>query len=210
MTRGTRKPLPGDALARVTGLANETPEGEQSPVAATGESNGSARSGAARTPPHLLLVEDNPGDAFLLQQALKEAGFPYTMTVASDGDQALRSLSGATDRKIPDLVLLDLNLPGKSGHEILREIKQNSSTRRIPVIVLSSSEAESDLALAYDLHANCYVHKPIGLNEMFRVAEQIALFWFNAVSLPRQREASLEGWRSGQPADATELATKQG
>jgi CheY-like chemotaxis protein len=79
-----------------------------------------------------------------------------------------------------------LNLPGKTGHEVLREIKEDPKLRSVPVIILSSSEAESDLALAYDLHANCYIHKPSGLNETLEIASQIAGFWFTAVSLPRR------------------------
>jgi CheY-like chemotaxis protein len=139
--------------------------------------------------PRLLMVEDNPGDAFLLKQALSEAGFRYTMTVVPNGDEALAYLHSEGrffGSPRPDLVLLDLNLPGKTGHEVLREIKEDSKLRSIPVIILSSSEAESDLTMAYDLHANCYIHKPSGLNETLEIASQIAAFWFSAVSLPRR------------------------
>lgn len=150
--------------------------------------------------PRLLMVEDNPGDAFLLKQALAEAGFRYTMTVVPNGDDALaylRSEGRYFGSPRPDLVLLDLNLPGKTGHEVLREIKEDPKLRSVPVIILSSSEAESDLAMAYDLHANCYIHKPSGLNETLEMANQIAGFWFSAVSLPRR--AHQDRYRPHQP-----------
>ncbi|MDX2149768.1 MAG: response regulator [Bryobacteraceae bacterium] len=148
------------------------------------------RSNAARAEirvtPQLLMVEDNPGDVYLIRQALREAGFECRMTVAADGDEALGILHRENgEHRLPDMVLLDLNLPKRSGHEVLREIKSDPQLRRIPVIVLSSSQAESDLRTAYDLHANCYIHKPSTLSEVLHVAQQIASFWFSAVSLPR-------------------------
>jgi CheY-like chemotaxis protein len=152
--------------------------------------------------PRLLMVEDNPGDAFLLKQALAEAGFRYTMTVVPNGDDALaylRSEGRYFGSPRPDLVLLDLNLPGKTGHEVLREIKEDPKLRSVPVIILSSSEAESDLALAYDLHANCYIHKPSGLNETLEIASQIAGFWFTAVSLPRRAYQDRRPYQPEQP-----------
>lgn len=136
--------------------------------------------------PRLLMIEDNPGDAFLFARALRDAGFDHTMTVASNGDKALAVLKGeAGSPPRPDLVILDLNLPGKSGHEVLREMKESPDLRGVPVIVLSSSEAESDVAEAYDLHANCYIRKPVNLDETLEMAHHLASFWLLCVSLPR-------------------------
>lgn len=151
--------------------------------------------------PRILMVEDNPGDAFLLKQALTEAGLRYVMTVASNGDEALDILHGHGRHQglpRPDMILLDLNLPGKSGHEVLREIKESPALRSLPVIVFSSSEAEADMTLAYDLHANCYIHKPTGLTETLQIAGQIANFWFSAVSLPRRTYAPSVSESSGE------------
>ncbi len=136
----------------------------------------------------ILMVEDNPGDAFLMRQAFTEAGLRYTMTVAANGDDALRMLLGngkyAREPR-PDLILLDLNLPGKSGHDVLRDIKENPAVQALPVIVFSSSEAEADMTLAYDLHANCYIRKPTGLAETLCLANSISTFWFSTARLPR-------------------------
>jgi len=138
--------------------------------------------------PRILMIEDNPGDAFLFGRALRDAGFDHAMAVASNGDHALAMLRGDDQSgafPCVDLVILDLNLPGKSGHEVLREIKGNPKLRAVPVIVFSSSEAESDMVEAYDLHANCYIRKPVGLDETLELAHRLASFWLLCVSLPR-------------------------
>lgn len=141
--------------------------------------------------PRILMVEDNPGDAFLLGQAMADAGFTHSMTVAVNGDEAMSMLRGegrhaGTQR--PDLVILDLNLPGKAGHEVLREIKEHPGFGSVPVIVFSSSDAERDIALAYELHANCYIRKPASLDDTVEVAYHLANFWLLTAILPRRAQ----------------------
>ena len=121
---------------------------------------------------HILCVEDNPGDIRLLQEALSESQLPYQLHVTMDGEKALDFLR-ADDQPTPHLILLNLNLPRKSGHEVLEEIKQDAILRRIPVIVLSSSAAAADVGRAYDLHANCFIQKPMDLDEFFTVLHVI-------------------------------------
>lgn len=138
--------------------------------------------------PRILMVEDNPGDAYLLGEAMTDAGFNHSMTIAVNGDQAMSMLRGEgcyAGIQRPDLVILDLNLPGKSGHEVLREIKEDPGFASLPVIVFSSSEAERDIALAYKLHANCYIRKPASLDDTVEVAYHLANFWLLTASLPK-------------------------
>jgi two-component system, chemotaxis family, response regulator Rcp1 len=138
-------------------------------------------------PIEVLLVEDNPGDVRLTREALKEGKVRNNLHVAPDGVEALAFLrregphAGAPR---PDLILLDLNLPRKSGREVLEEIKADASLRQIPVVILSSSEAEQDILRAYDLHANCYVTKPVDLDQFITVVKSIEDFWFTIVKLP--------------------------
>ncbi|CAN5834996.1 response regulator [soil metagenome] len=138
-------------------------------------------------PVEILLVEDNPGDVRLTREALREGKVRNNLNVASDGVEALAYLrregqyAGATR---PDLILLDLNLPKKDGREVLAEIKQDPSLRHIPVVILSSSPAEQDIIRAYDLHANCYVTKPVDLDQFITVVKSIEDFWFTIVRLP--------------------------
>jgi CheY-like chemotaxis protein len=131
---------------------------------------------------HILLVEDNPADVRLLQETLRQIGEPWRVDIAADGEEACRYLHA--NRQRPDLVLLDLNLPKKSGHEVLQEIKANADTRTIPVIVFSSSKAEPDVRAAYDLQANCYVGKPGDLDQYTDVVRVIEEFWHKRVELP--------------------------
>jgi CheY-like chemotaxis protein len=124
----------------------------------------------------ILLVEDNPHDVRLTRIALEEAGTACTLEVARDGDEALAHLRRPGARR-PDLVLLDLNMPGKDGREVLREIKGDPGLRRIPVVVLTTSPSPGDVALAYDLHANAYLTKPMGIVELRSLVECLTNFW---------------------------------
>ena len=136
----------------------------------------------------ILLVEDNPGDVRLMQEALKEAGVPTQLSIVNDGESALNFLrrgNGYSDSPRPDLIFLDLNLPRRDGREVLAEIKQDESLRRIPVVVLTTSEAERDVTNAYDLHANCYVKKPIDLDKFIHVVRECERFWLQIARLPR-------------------------
>jgi CheY-like chemotaxis protein len=137
----------------------------------------------------ILLVEDNPGDVRLTREALKEAKFRNTLQVVGDGVEALAYLrqqgqySGAIR---PHLIMLDLNLPRMDGREVLAAIKKDADLRRIPVVVLSSSEAETDIARAYELHANAYVTKPVDIAHFLHVVKSIEEFWVEIVRLPLQ------------------------
>lgn len=135
----------------------------------------------------ILLVEDNPGDVRLTEEALKEANVSTTLTVASDGVEALDRLlqrGRFADAVRPDLILLDLNLPRKDGREVLAEIKSNPELKRIPVVVLSTSVAEDDVVFTYNLHANCYIAKPVDLDGFLEVIQSIRDFWLGIVQLP--------------------------
>ncbi|MDX1611893.1 MAG: response regulator [Candidatus Thermoplasmatota archaeon] len=135
----------------------------------------------------ILLVEDNPGDVRLTQEALKEGKVPSRLSVVGDGEAALSYLrnedpyQGATR---PDIILLDLNLPRKDGREVLEEIKVDDELRRIPVVILTTSEAEQDILRTYDLHANCYITKPVDLDQFIEVVKYIEKFWLTTVRLP--------------------------
>ena len=137
----------------------------------------------------VLLVEDNPGDVRLTQEALKDGRVMVNLTVAADGVEAMevlkrRGIHASTPR--PDLILLDLNLPRKNGREVLEEIKADDELKRIPVIVMTTSKAEQDIHKAYNLNANCYVAKPVDLDEFLNVVRSIEDFWLTIVTLPRE------------------------
>ncbi|MFN2579171.1 MAG: response regulator [Pyrinomonadaceae bacterium] len=135
----------------------------------------------------VLLVEDNPGDVRLITEALKDARIHVHISVAHDGVEALTLLRHAAKHStaaLPDLILLDLNLPKLNGHEVLATIKQDENLRRIPVVIVTSSKADHDIAASYDLHANCFVTKPVDLDQFFKVVEAIREFWFVIVKLP--------------------------
>ncbi|MBI1896533.1 MAG: response regulator [Acidobacteria bacterium] len=136
----------------------------------------------------VLLVEDNPGDVRLTQEAFKEGRAPVHLTVAWDGIEALEILyrrgPHAASRR-PDLILLDLNLPRKSGREVLAEIKGHPELRSIPVIIMTTSKAEQDVQRAYSLSANCYIAKPVDYDEFLRVVRAIEDFWLSTVMLPQ-------------------------
>lgn len=133
-------------------------------------------------PIEILLVEDNPGDVRLTQEALKESKVRNTMHVVNDGVEALSFLHHSATH--PDLILLDLNLPKKSGLEVLAEIKMDENLKRIPVVVLTTSEAEKDILQSYNLHANAYITKPVDLEQFIKVVKSIEDFWFEIVKLP--------------------------
>jgi two-component system, chemotaxis family, response regulator Rcp1 len=138
-------------------------------------------------PIDILLVEDNPGDVRLTREALKEGKVANVLHVAADGVEALAFLRREgrfTDAVRPDLILLDLNLPRKDGREVLEEIKRDPDLRSIPVVVLTTSQAEEDILRAYRLRANCYVTKPVDLDQFIKVVHSIEDFWLTIVKLP--------------------------
>lgn len=138
-------------------------------------------------PIEILLVEDNAGDVRLTVEALREGKVRNSLTVARDGVEALQVLRREgpfADAATPDLVLLDLNLPRKDGREVLAEIKSDPTLRRIPVVVLTTSQAEEDIFRSYDLHANCYVNKPVDFDNFISVIRSIDNFWLSVVKLP--------------------------
>jgi len=138
-------------------------------------------------PINILLVEDNPGDVRLTVEALKEGKVHNHLAVAPDGVHALAFLRREgeyRDAPRPDVILLDLNLPRMDGREVLSEIKADEQLRRIPVVVLTTSKAEEDILRSYSLHANCYVTKPVDLDQFITVVKSIEDFWFSIVRLP--------------------------
>ena len=135
----------------------------------------------------ILLVEDNPGDVRLTQEALKEGRVANEMYVAGDGVDAMAFLHREgkyADAPHPGLILLDLNLPRKDGREVLAEIKADKNLRRIPVVILTTSKAEEDILKTYNLNANCYITKPVNLDQFVVVVQSIEDFWFTIVTLP--------------------------
>ena len=135
----------------------------------------------------ILLVEDNPGDVRLVQETFQDGKIYNQLQIARDGEQAmdyLRKRGDYQDAPQPDLILLDLNLPKKNGAEVLEEIKTDPDLHKIPVIILTASKAEEDIARAYDHYANCYLTKPIDLNLFISVVQQIKTFWLTIVQLP--------------------------
>ncbi|MBK7147797.1 MAG: response regulator [Bacteroidetes bacterium] len=136
--------------------------------------------------PRILLVEDNPGDIRLTQEALKESQLDIHLDVVSDGEQAIDFLNKRNkyaESTRPHIILLDLNLPKKNGIEVLKEIKVQDSLKSIPVIVLTTSDADHDISKAYSLHANCYILKPVDFDDFAKVIQLIELYWFNTVQL---------------------------
>jgi two-component system, chemotaxis family, response regulator Rcp1 len=138
-------------------------------------------------PIEILMVEDNPGDVRLTIEALKEGKVSNHLFIVDDGEQALaylRRQGSFTDAVKPDLILLDLNLPKKNGREVLAEIKGDPDLRRIPVVILTVSRAEQDILKSYNLHANCYITKPVDLDQFIKVVKSIEDFWLTVVMLP--------------------------
>ena len=136
----------------------------------------------------ILLIEDNPGDARLTQEALKDGKVRNSLHIVYDGEEATDFLFKRNQYKNasrPDLIILDLNLPKKNGQEVLAEIKADDSLKSIPVIILTISKQEQDIIRSYNLHANCFIIKPIDLNQFFEVIKSIEDFWLTLVKLPR-------------------------
>lgn len=138
-------------------------------------------------PLNILLAEDNPADARLTLEAFKEGKVYSQLHIVEDGEKALAFLhqdGNYTNVPRPDLILLDLNMPKKDGREVLEEIKEDPNLSRIPIVILTTSKAEEDILRTYDLHANCYITKPVDLNEFLKVARSIEDFWLTIVKLP--------------------------
>lgn len=138
----------------------------------------------------ILLVEDSPADAHFTREGFKEIELETNLHVVTNGDQALAFLRREGQFRgapRPDMIILDLQLPGKSGHEILAEIKVAPELKRIPVVVLSSSTCTSDIEVSYDHHANCYIVKPLDLHDYLSVIKSIETFWFRTAQLPKER-----------------------
>jgi two-component system, chemotaxis family, response regulator Rcp1 len=136
----------------------------------------------------VLLVEDNPGDIRLTREAFKDGKMNNCLSVVEDGEKALAFLRREgeyADAPRPDLILLDLNLPRKDGREVLMEIKREEDLKRIPVVILTTSIAEQDIIKTYDLHANCYINKPVDFDQFITVVRSIEDFWFTIVKLPK-------------------------
>ncbi len=135
----------------------------------------------------ILLVEDNPADIDLTKEAFEECKFLNKLHIISDGETALaflRNENNFRDKPRPDLILLDLNLPKIDGREILAEIKNDDKLKQIPVVILTTSESKEDITEMYKLHANCYITKPVDINQFIKVVQSIGDFWFSIVKLP--------------------------
>jgi CheY-like chemotaxis protein len=142
-------------------------------------------------PIEILLIEDNPGDARLTQEALREARVSNRLSHVHDGVEAMAFVRGEppfADAPRPDLILLDLNLPRKDGREVLAELKEDPVLRLIPVVVLTTSEAEQDILRTYQLHGNCYITKPVDLEKFLHIVRAVESFWLAIVKLPGRRE----------------------
>ncbi len=145
------------------------------------------RKSIPRQPIEILLVEDNPGDIRLIQEAFRESGFSSRLNIARDGEQALaflRQQGEYSQSPRPAFIILDLNLPRKDGREVLAEIKKDKKLRQIPVIVLSTSTSSEDVQCAYDLHANCYIPKPLDIERLVQLGRSLEEFWLSTAILP--------------------------
>jgi two-component system, chemotaxis family, response regulator Rcp1 len=145
--------------------------------------------GVGAVPIEVLLVEDSSGDVRLTREAFRDAKVHINLHVASDGIEAmalLRREGQHANAPRPDLILLDLNLPKKDGREVLTEIKESSTLKSIPVVILTTSASEADILRSYRLHANCYITKPVGLDGFLEVIKSIDSFWLSVVQLPRE------------------------
>lgn len=138
---------------------------------------------------HILLVEDNPGDILLTTEALEERKLVNEISVVRNGKEALDFLfkkNQYKDAHTPDLILLDINIPLLSGHEVLQQIKQDARTKEIPVIILTTSSAERDIKLSYQNHANCFITKPVEIDDFMKAIFSIEDFWIQLVKLPSE------------------------
>src|SRR4051812_43614485 len=182
LQEGGRAPWRADLGELGAGRGNDVPF-----HAAESEGGGMNDPSRAGAPVEILLVEDTPGDERLTREALKEGKVYSNLHWVKDGVDALEFLRrqgkhGAAPR--PDIILLDLNLPKKDGREVLQEIKKDDSLKRIPVVILTTSKAEEDVLKTYNLHANCYVTKPVDLEKFIVVVKSIDAFWLTVVTLP--------------------------
>lgn len=138
---------------------------------------------------NILLVEDNPGDIELTKEAFAQGEITSTIEVVTDGEQAmafLRKEGGYASATTPDIILLDLNLPKKDGRKVLSEIKSDDQLKKIPTIILTTSQADEDVNNAYENHANCYIRKPVDMEQFIHVARRIEEFWLSIVKLPNR------------------------
>ena len=134
----------------------------------------------------ILLVEDSAADAMLIQRGFRKAGIACSIDWIEDGEKAIAFLEkrdGYQQAVRPDLIILDLNLPRLDGREVLHKIKNDSAFRRIPIVVMSTSDSERDISISYDLHANCYIVKPFDVNDFLQIASSIEQFWLRTVRL---------------------------
>jgi CheY-like chemotaxis protein len=141
-------------------------------------------------PIHILLVEDNEGDILLTREALEDAKIIITLSVVKDGKEAIDFLNHQgkhQDAVLPDLLLLDINLPKKNGHEVLKYVKENEYLKHIPVIMLTTSSSERDINSSYGNYANCYITKPVEVNDFITVVSTIENFWISIVKLPTNK-----------------------
>jgi CheY-like chemotaxis protein len=146
-------------------------------------------------PTHILLAEDDPDDRMLTRRAIVESRMETTVAAVTDGEELMQYLTrkgpyGTTDAPRPDLILLDLNMPRMDGREALREIKSDADLRRIPVVVLTTSEAEQDILQSYDLGVNAFVTKPVSFDALAEAMQSLGEFWFDLVKLPPERDAN--------------------
>jgi chemotaxis family two-component system response regulator Rcp1 len=154
---------------------------------------------------NILLVEDNVADVRLTQEAMRESKLINRLDVTSDGVAALQYLRKEGEYKEaerPDLILLDLNLPRKDGRELLEEIKKDEYLKSIPVVVLTTSESELDILKSYNLHANCYITKPVELDKFLTIVQYIEQFWFTIVKLPSLKKESLLTTKKNQTSSS--------
>jgi two-component system, chemotaxis family, response regulator Rcp1 len=145
--------------------------------------------GPTTRPVQILIVEDNPADARLVREVMRDSKVLNEIHWVPDGVEALaflRAQGKYADAPRPNLIFLDLNMPRKDGREVLREVKSDEKLKRIPIVVMTSSQAEEDVARAYDQHANCYVRKPIDFDQFHLVVKTLENFWFATVELPNQ------------------------
>lgn len=138
-------------------------------------------------PVEILLIEDNPGDIRLTVEAFKESKIPNILNITEDGIEAIKYLKKKgkfKDKPFPDIIILDLNLPKKDGREVLAEIKEDKIIKHIPVVVFTTSQAEADIFKCYELHANCYISKPLNMIQFVKIVKSVENFWFSIVKLP--------------------------
>ncbi len=141
-------------------------------------------------PPHILLVEDNDGDILLTREALEEAKISIQLSVVKDGKEAIDFVSKSGDHSNaspPDILLLDINLPKKNGHEVLKYLKGSENLKHIPVIMLTTSSSQRDINLSYDNYANCYITKPTDVSDFLSVVAVLESFWLSTVKLPTKK-----------------------